>query len=155
VSGQLATSILLLSGASELSVEELIEARSLLEVPAAGLAARRRTEQHLEALNHAVEIEYAVIEAQKPQQERLTYHQGLVDASENKLLAMLTRPIFTALHTQFISHPMSRKQLSVIAVEHRAINDCIARQDEEGAREAMTAHLKFLAHFYSEVPHGD
>ena len=52
VSDYLETSLGLMSG-DGISVEEIIEARELLEVPAAGLAAARRTPEHLRLLTEA------------------------------------------------------------------------------------------------------
>jgi GntR family transcriptional repressor for pyruvate dehydrogenase complex len=54
ISDFLETSIGLLSGSHEITADELLEARDLLEVPAARLAALRRTDEHLEAMRQAI-----------------------------------------------------------------------------------------------------
>src|SRR5437870_13803806 len=53
VSSFLHSSITLMADANDVSLENLLEARELLEVPAARLAARRRSETQLELLRGA------------------------------------------------------------------------------------------------------
>src|SRR6476620_9810146 len=54
VSEYVQSSISLLADADDVTLEELLEARELLEVPAARLAAERRTEEELERLRDAI-----------------------------------------------------------------------------------------------------
>ena len=53
----LVSSIDLLSGAQTVTIDDLLEAREVLEVPAARLAAARRTEEDLERLRHSIPAE--------------------------------------------------------------------------------------------------
>src|SRR4029078_10952466 len=53
ISESLRSGIGLLATADDLTLEELLETRELLEVPAARLAARRRSEDHLRLLHGA------------------------------------------------------------------------------------------------------
>ena len=59
ISDFLRSNINLLTGNRDLTLEELIEARVLLEVPAARLAAERRSEEDLERLRSSIPLDAA------------------------------------------------------------------------------------------------
>ncbi|HEX6390423.1 MAG TPA: FCD domain-containing protein, partial [Solirubrobacteraceae bacterium] len=84
---------------------EFIEARRMLEVQAAGLAAERATDQDIESLTQAFTQMRAAAERERPtrateelyHQADLDFHAALLDASKNRVLSRMLRPVRAAL----------------------------------------------------------
>jgi GntR family transcriptional regulator, transcriptional repressor for pyruvate dehydrogenase complex len=151
VSDYLEASLGLLSGSDDVSLAELAEFRMLLEVPAAGLAALRHTEDDLAVLR-----ENLAHEARSPNGEGLfeghrAFHQTILEASGNTLLEIVTRPVFNILRTRFLREQAPRRFWSEVGIQHERILECIERGDSEGAEREMQAHLEDLAQTYAEI----
>jgi len=127
-----------------LSYAEVAEVRSMLEVPTARLAARNHTAEHLERLRDIIEREKRIAYTD-PDVARLdaTFHQTLADASGNRMLAALV----AALHR--VTDPLSYIDTSPelgreSVIQHIRIFAGIRNRDENGAVDAMEAHLTYL-----------
>jgi DNA-binding FadR family transcriptional regulator len=134
-------SLRLLTGSDDSMLESLLEARELLEVPAAGLAAKRHTSEDLDAIRSSLLVERPdlVIE-----EARESFHVALVRSTGNAALELMLRPIFEVFgsHLKRIAPPES--QYLAIEYEHSVIADAIAAGDPEAAGNAMRSHLKTL-----------
>ena len=99
LSESLRSGIDLLTAADDLTLEELLEARELLEVPAARLAARRRTDEDLLMLDAAIPDRPLHL----PMQEQFVYnrdfHSCVIAACGNTLLSIAAQPVFAVLQT--------------------------------------------------------
>lgn len=147
----LEASIGLLSGTDTLSVSSLLEARELLEVPAARLAAARRTPEQAAALREAVNREQEDLDRGADFEQHQRFHQIILQASGNPLLEMMTRPVFNVLRTRFLREAAPRTFWEDVVAEHQRINDCIAEGDAEGAGGEMREHLARLAATYRQI----
>jgi DNA-binding FadR family transcriptional regulator len=147
----LEASIGLLSGTDTLSVASLLEARELLEVPAARLAAARRTPEQAAALREAVAQEQEHLDRGADFEQHQRFHQIVLQASGNPLLEMMTRPVFNVLRTRFLREAAPRSFWEAVAAEHQRINDSIADGDADGAAEEMREHLAHLAETYRQI----
>lgn len=125
----------------EYTAAHLLEARPHIEVPAAGLAAIRRTEPEVEAL-------FEIVEAMQNEQDPEvwvamdgSFHQALADASRNPVFVSVLRSIREALAGQsaLLNRGSGRRQESDI--EHRSIVSAIARGSSVEAEDAMQYHL--------------
>ena len=76
---------------------------------------------------------------------------SLVEAAGNALLEVSALPVFTVLQTGLARSSLSAAFDRRIDADHRAIADAIARRDEDGAGEAMAAHLAYLRPHYRRV----
>jgi DNA-binding FadR family transcriptional regulator len=136
---ELGTSLDLLVGNDELTVEQIIEARRLLEVPAVALAAERCTPEQLAELRRCLDEGRAGNER---------FHQLLLAASGNPLLEVMTTPLFGV-----IRHRVSRDRATddfwhLVDAEHRALLELVEAGDAEAAARAMGRHLQGLGAGY-------
>ena len=149
ISDFLSANIQLLSQADHVALDEFLEARSLLEIPAARLAARRRTEEDLELLRAAIP------EGLAEREEQFTYnknfHSSLVAASGNTLLTICAQPIFSVLQAGLRRSSQSQQFHDRIKDDHRALIVSLETGDESLAEELMLGHLDFLSKVYRQV----
>jgi GntR family transcriptional repressor for pyruvate dehydrogenase complex len=124
----------------------ILEAREALETQLAGLAAARRTEADIAAMDQAIDVMAADIDAGGLGEEgaRL-FHEAVTHAAYSPLLADfmagLAGPISETLRNS-LGEP-GRPPRSLRA--HRQILAAIRREDVPGARQAMRRHLKMVA----------
>jgi DNA-binding FadR family transcriptional regulator len=105
-------------------LSEYLECRRILEVEAAGLAARRARKAELERLARALD-----------DGDEAAFHQAVVAAAGNRALAALLETVGTGL-----GPPSSAGAESL-----RPILTAIAARDADGARRAMETHLARVA----------
>jgi GntR family transcriptional regulator, transcriptional repressor for pyruvate dehydrogenase complex len=143
ISGYLEASLRLLAQADNLTIGQLAEARDMLEVPAAGLAAQRRSEEQLQDLKATlfdrgqVTLEQA-IEASK------TFHTALVRATGSPLVEVLARPVFEVVYDHVQGWEAPPGFWRRIAGDHERIFEAIAAQDPATAQDAIRDHLRKL-----------
>ena len=150
VSDYLETSIGLMSGSDSVTVAEMLEAREMLEVPSARLAAVRRAEHHLKALREAVERETRTRGRDGRFREHRTFHAIIVEASGNRLLRMVAEPVFRVLQAKFLSPDVPDEFWANVDHDHEEILAAIEDRDGEAAAAAMQRHLTALRGAYTE-----
>lgn len=123
------------------SSAHLMEARPGIEIPAAGLAALRRTESQLETLQGLVER--MAEEADEIIWTRLdaSFHVTIAQASGNPVFADVLATIASALGGQSGMLNVQRNRRTSSAAEHRTIAAAIARGSAVEAEDAMRYHL--------------
>ena len=136
---ELGTSLDLLVGNDTITMEQILEARRLLEVPAMALAAARRTPQQLEELRRCLDEGRAGNER---------FHQLLLAASGNPLLEVMTTPLFGVIRARVSRDRASDEFWESVDAEHRVLLDLIEAGDADGAADAMSRHLEGLAMGY-------
>ena len=146
----LETSIGLMSGANDLSVEEMLEAREILEVPSARLAAHRRDEEQVAQLWETIEREKQTRERGLKFREHRNFHGIVVRASGNGLLQLMTAPVFHVLQTKFLRPAVPFEYWAQVDDDHREIAERIEARDGDGAAAAMSDHLRRLRPTYEE-----
>jgi DNA-binding FadR family transcriptional regulator len=128
---------------------EYLEARRVLEVEAAGLAAERATPDAL----HGLAAAYGAMQsaaarasdnrAAEPlyRQADVEFHKAIVGAAGNRPLARMAEPIHAALSATFsaLARPQLRFERGL--PEHERILVAIEARDAAGARLAMREHL--------------
>lgn len=149
ISGSLEAGLGLLSMRREVSVDTLLEARELLEVPAARLAANRRSDEQLAQLHAAVGEERAALRSDFEGHRR--FHAAVLDAAGNTLLEIMTQPLFSVLRTRFLRDEAPPKFWEQVAEDHGLILACIDAGDGEGAAQEMLHHLERLRDTYLEI----
>lgn len=151
ISEFLHSSINLLTESQHVALEELLEARELLEVPAARLAAVRRGEDDVERLWASIPGEPLKLSTEEQFVLNKDFHRVVLEASRNTLLSIAAQPVFTVLQTNLARSSLGRRFHRAINEHHRAIVDAIERGDAAGAGEEMYAHLEFLRPFYEKA----
>jgi GntR family transcriptional repressor for pyruvate dehydrogenase complex len=138
------------------NVAKLQEARELLEVSAARLAASRRTEANVERLR-AISAE---IEQERSVSPRLIdgdteFHVEVARATGNPVLALLNQTIVALLRSERLERTDVDDELASAFASHRAIVDAIAEGDGDRAAQAMSEHLDFVATRHAHAPDGN
>jgi GntR family transcriptional repressor for pyruvate dehydrogenase complex len=124
--------------------DEMYEARRILEVEAAGLAAERATHEHLATLAEEVTGLFATRE--NPQLffvHDINFHRGVADAAGNPIVGTLVGMV-SAMYYERRKETVERasdSDLRDAAEAHRRIYQAIRGHDAAAARRAMNDHL--------------
>ncbi len=150
ISDFLSANIALLSHTESVSLDDFLEARKALELPAARMAARRRTEDDLEQLRAAIPDHRLGREDQFTHNR--DFHHVLVAASGNMLLSICAQPVFSVLQSGLKrSAELPQEFHTRCNGDHSAIVTSLQSHDEAGVVEQMTEHLDYLSTFYREA----
>jgi GntR family transcriptional regulator, transcriptional repressor for pyruvate dehydrogenase complex len=148
LSSYIETGLSLLSGDNAISADDLLEARELFEVPAAGLAAGRRTREDLAALRQAIEAEGQTADRSARFERNTHFHLLLLGAAGNKLVEVMTVPIFGIIRSRFLRDDVPRRFWSQVDEDHLAILGHVEARDADAAADAMQTHLARLRETY-------
>ncbi|HET9242376.1 MAG TPA: FCD domain-containing protein [Gaiella sp.] len=151
VSESLSSNIALLADARDLTLEELIEVRVLLEVPAARLAARRRAAGDVERLRATIPPDRPALDTQTEFVHNRDFHATLIECCENRLLQIAAQPVFSALQTSLSRSGLPRDFHRAIHAHHARIVEAVEAGDEDGAAREMNDHLAFLVPYYEKA----
>jgi GntR family transcriptional repressor for pyruvate dehydrogenase complex len=135
--------------------EEMYEARRILEVGAAGLAAERATPEQLTMLAEEVaNLFSAMDDPQRFLVHDIEFHRRVAAASGNPIIATLVEMV-SALYYE------RRRETAALATErnlrdssemHRRIFQAIRARDPEAAGAAMNEHLQQSSAYQAEEP---
>jgi DNA-binding FadR family transcriptional regulator len=146
IARNLSDSIAMLLSTESVSLHELLEARVVLEVPLAGLAARHATEATVRELERAIaEAEGAVAGDEVFSAADSHFHQTIAAAAGNDLLVAFTRWILDVLLPHLIAYIGPALDGEDIIAQHRNILRAIRRGQPAAAERAMRDHLGHLA----------
>lgn len=131
---------------------ELLEARMLLEVPLAGLAAERADEASIDALIEAIDDargrdpagdEFRLADAR--------FHRTIAVMAGNDLLLTFTSWILDVLQPSLVEHLGSSIDEELIIGQHQAIMRAIRRHQRTGAERAMRQHIEYMSELLRSV----
>ena len=133
--------------------EEMFEARRILEVGAAGLAAERATPDQIATIAEEVTGLFASME--DPQGflvHDVKFHQTVAVASGNQIVTSLVGMVSELYyaHRRETAARASDRNLRDAAEMHRRIYQAIRARDPEAARHAMAEHLAHARAFQAE-----
>jgi GntR family transcriptional regulator, transcriptional repressor for pyruvate dehydrogenase complex len=143
----------LLLATSDAGIGELMEIRELLEVPAAGLAAQRRTEADLVRLRAAL-VDSTQDGGDLPGRvaAHRAFHSALAAAAGNPLYELVAGPLYAAAEEARLAQSLPTDSWRQIDVEHREILSCVSAGDVLGAQRATTWHLARLRSAWPRRP---
>jgi DNA-binding FadR family transcriptional regulator len=151
ISESLSSNITLLADARDLTLDELIEARELLEVPAARLAARRRADGDVERLRATIPRDRPQLDTQAEFVHNRDFHATVIECCANRLLQIAAQPVFSALQTSLSRSMLPRVFHRSIHAHHALIAEAIEAADEDAAEREMRDHLAFLVPYYERA----
>lgn len=137
------------------TLAELLEVRRLLEVEVAGLAAHRSVATDHAAMGRSLRaLELQPGSPEGYVQADVEFHQLIVRAARNRLLATVTHPITDLLRASRLASFRGAVSIDRTVREHSAILEAITDHDDAAARDAMRVHLAhtegdFLAQGFS------
>lgn len=125
----------------------LLEVRKLLEAGAASLAAHKRTEQDLNAMEQALhEMQEGIGNDELGEKADLAFHMAVAVASHNPILVSLMNSVSEMLietmrETRRIWLFSKQTTTEKLLQEHTNIFEAIQEKNAEAARERMLQHL--------------
>lgn len=144
---------------SKEDVAHLLEVRKLLEVGAAGLAALKRTEEDLRAMQSALtQMREVIGDEELGEKADFLFHMAIAGATKNPLLVSLMNNVSgmmmeTMRETRRIWLFAKQATTEQLLEDHIAIFEAIRDQNAELAQERMKEHLghveKVLANYIS------
>lgn len=153
VAEYLKDSISLLLDVDELTLEELWEVREVTDVPAAELAAVRRTEQDKFVIESTVERDelkegVAIV-------SDISFHTAIAEASKNRMLSLFASSIHLTLRTLAERYVIPEDVLPEVKLisqqQHRLICEAISEQDGPLAASRMREHLQLSFAVYERA----
>lgn len=120
---------------------DLHEVRTHLEVPGAGLAAQRRTDEDLAEMEAIVARHAGCDDVAEWVSDDLAFHIAIASATGNELQVRLVTELRELQLEQTVVTARMMGTLAAPAEEHEAIVNAIRERDVEGARAAMESHL--------------
>jgi GntR family transcriptional regulator, transcriptional repressor for pyruvate dehydrogenase complex len=122
--------------------DEMFDARKLLEVGLAGMAAKNATDDHLATMAEEVAEMYATLD--DPQEylvHDIRFHRAVAAASGNQILAALMNMVSAAMYERRQATVERATDLKESAEFHRKIYRLVRARKPDQAREAMAEHL--------------
>jgi len=136
------------TAASLAEVLAVMEIRMSIETEAAGLAALRRSDEHLAAMRQAIDdFKRQVEQGQKAVDADFQFHLQIALATRNRHFEDFFRQLGTAtiprtrLDTSRLSTQPGPNYLLQANIEHERIFEAIRQSDAEAARKCMHRHL--------------
>lgn len=134
----------LLAALHGFSPDAMFEARRILEVSLAGLAADRATDEHLAMMAEAVADTYSSLNDPKAYLVYdMQFHRAVALASGNPIVATLMDMVTAALYEMKVQTIEHATHIEESAAMHRKIYQAIRARKPDAAREAMRKHLEF------------
>ncbi len=125
----------------QISFDEILQVRLLVEPGMARLAAENRTQEdirELEELNHT--REKSIKAGKIPIIVNIDFHQTIAKASKNKLVSLLIDAIAVLLNNEFKKMSLSLEDHQSILKYHKIITEHVRNRDGESASKAMQKH---------------
>jgi GntR family transcriptional repressor for pyruvate dehydrogenase complex len=124
---------------------ELVEARLVMEVPLAGVAARQPDDGMLERLREALAVETATPGGPETLAAAdLEVHRAIASTGGNRIIEALTDWIFEVLHPRMFEVIEGAVAPLTILEQHRALLAALEEGDSGQAERAMREHLLYL-----------
>jgi DNA-binding FadR family transcriptional regulator len=151
VSELLSSNLGLMSASADLRLDDFLEARELIEVPATRLATLRSSPDEVRALRDTVPGDPLSLSVEQQFVHNRDFHFRLVQASGNPLLSIAAQPIFVVLQTHLQRSKLPRAALQAINDEHQEIALAMESGDADAAEDAMRRHLRSLRPGYERT----
>ncbi|GAA3904732.1 FadR/GntR family transcriptional regulator [Actinoplanes auranticolor] len=143
LSEALSTGLTLLSNSAEVGMADLLELRRALEVPAAGLAAQRRTDANLIELRGAM-FDPDLDELDTMLAAHAAFHAAIASATGNPLFELVTRPLYHVTYGEEIVENLPDDYWARIDADHRDLLMCVKAGDSGAAMEVGRRHLDYI-----------
>lgn len=127
--------------------DEMFQARRVLEVGVAGLAAEHATAEHVTVMAEELTEMFAAME--EPQAflvHDVRFHRALAGGCGNRVLAALVEMVAAQFYEQRRQTVARARDLRESAELHRRIFRAVRSRDSNAARQAMAEHLEHAQH---------
>lgn len=143
---------------TEKDVNDLSEARLVLETETAALCAERATDHDLEELETILDDMKLARDGDLDRFHELdlAFHLAIAAGSKNEILASLLRRIRSGLHELIAKSLLLPESRDIAYKQHRLVMVALKQRDSEGARKALRSHLLSYQRGYKvvfQMPH--
>jgi GntR family transcriptional repressor for pyruvate dehydrogenase complex len=142
------SNIVLLADSRPLSLDELLEVREMLEVPAAGFAAERWDDESLARIRDCLIPDLSRTSAEQQARTDVRFHRAVLDAAGNPMLIVAAQPILSVLNDNLTKIPQPPEFREGVQHCHAEIFAAIEARDAERARDQTRKHLDELRPYY-------
>ena len=128
-------------------IDDIFDLRQLLEPHAASLAARHRTIEHIQALQHAADDVARYTEGRDQNAVNLRseanarFHNTLLEAAGNERLSAIVAGVVQFAMVNWTYRSFSLADMRRSTAHHFEMVEAIVAQDEAWAHAVMTAHI--------------
>lgn len=147
----LSTSIGLLLSHGSLRVRDLIEVGAALEIPAAELAADRRTDEDLTNMENAL-FDPHVDDFRRMIVMHGLFHRAIAAATGNPLYEVISRPLYELTQSRELAANLRRERWTEYDADHREILGCIRDRNALAAGDAARRHMERIRTGYLDRP---
>jgi GntR family transcriptional regulator, transcriptional repressor for pyruvate dehydrogenase complex len=147
MSRSLSDAIAMMLETRAVSLEELLEARLVLEVPLAGQAAYQATPDDVRELRAALASEATAADAhdlEALQVADATLHRLVASMAGNRMVRAFTAWVFEVLQPSLMEVVGEAVVHSAVVEQHEALVNAIEKGDAPRAERAMKEHLLYL-----------
>jgi GntR family transcriptional repressor for pyruvate dehydrogenase complex len=129
------------------TVDELVEARMVVETHVAALAADRASPEDLDAMEQAIARARAGRQAGDPNfiPHSMAFHLALADAAKNQVLRFTVTSFRTLFHEALAPLLPADDMAAKAIVDHQELLNAVRARDPERARQLMHDHLLYFA----------
>lgn len=154
IADYLHTSFGIMVSARDVTLEEFLEARELLEVPAARRAAERQDPTAMRHIHESIGTLGVAADTAKQSRRNRQFHSAIIEAAGNTLLLVAAQPVFSVLHTNLQRGKLGKQFQAMILEHHMEIAKAIDHNNGDRAASLMDDHLAQLRPYYERVwPH--
>lgn len=140
------------TGTDNQELQEIMEARILIEENLAGLAAQRATKEEIAAIGEAVQMMQTSIARTEPILEAdMAFHLAIAQASHNNVLAKSVQLLRNLMRQWLYYKVMMPHVAPIVLKRHVAIYRAIAARKPVAARREMRLHLEEAAEMVTQV----
>lgn len=150
ISEFLRLNISLLSESEDVTLDEFLEVRDLLEGFATKLAAQRRAPEDIAVMQATIQQDPLSHTSEERFVMNKDFHSALVTASRNTLLSISAQPIYSVLQANIDRSKVAPSFYVHVNDDHREILEAIEAGDPELAHSRMHDHLRFLRKTYEK-----
>jgi GntR family transcriptional regulator, transcriptional repressor for pyruvate dehydrogenase complex len=144
-----------IASSSAADARELVEARTVIEVELAGLAAEHATAENLKEIEEHLG---RMIKSRKNPREfvqaDIDFHLAIGRAASNSILINALHLIRNLMHQWILKAVESKGVADKACAQHRRVLAAIKNQDRTAARKEMRRHLRDMAEFVPRPPTG-
>jgi GntR family transcriptional repressor for pyruvate dehydrogenase complex len=151
ISDYLNANMSLFSQTDNVTLDEFLEARALLEIPAAKIAARRHDSELTSELREEIPADPGKLTQEQRFLRNRGFHSVLVEAAGNSLLAIAAQPVFFVLQTHLKRSDLGLAYQQHVSSDHRRIVTAVEEGDVDEVERAMLDHLEFLRPHYEHA----
>jgi DNA-binding FadR family transcriptional regulator len=139
----LSTGFTLLANSNGVGLADLVELRRAIELPAARLAAVRRTGDNLAEIRAAL-FDPLTDDIDAMMAAHSIFHTAVVKATGNPLFELVGRPLYQAEYGEKVTAGLPDGYWIRIDSDHRRLLDCLSAGDAEGAAAVTAQHLDYI-----------